>query len=398
MPPAQTGAAERGHAAARRSSPRRSKEAPRHAARRVRPGRLSARRTGAKCGCASRGRRRRTLGRSRLTGSGAAVVCQRRGGLVDHHHGQFRAGHRPTPGIRYRPRRCESSGRAPGTLAGRGRRPRPPIRTLQRHYRQVQTAPDPGRPPLLRRHAHCGSGRRRGPHQIHLHMEVGDEPFLDRHAQDAGRTLHREPLAGGQPVAAQGQHPLSRSERRLHQDLGALAGEILVVVRDERDRLAVARNSPPGATRHLPSASTGFGGRRPAASKTVAVTRYRPARGVSNEQDAYGVRTSPPPALGAGAAVVATVRSCTSRSTSRHAPPRCSHARRAARNTAPCPATASPFRWSDHGNLHDEWLATQYEVAATAQADVAVGMNRQVGASAGRRSAAIEDRCSGVDA
>ena len=73
--------------------------------------------------------------------------------------------------------------------------------------------------------------------QIHLHVQVGREAVGDRHGDLVGRPGHGEPRRRHDAGAAHAEHALGRIERRLDQELGGVAGLVLLGVGDERDLL-----------------------------------------------------------------------------------------------------------------------------------------------------------------
>ena len=74
---------------------------------------------------------------------------------------------------------------------------------------------------------------RRGTHQVHLDVDIGDVVLLDGHPQGVGRLIHVEAFADDQTIAAQREQALGGDERRLHQNLRRVAGLVLPLVGDQ---------------------------------------------------------------------------------------------------------------------------------------------------------------------
>ena len=146
------------------------------------------------------------------------IAGQRQHRLVDDQHRHLGVRHRRAGGV---PHRHVDGGPGARFELRRARRHLHLQGAAHRRHRQVDAAGGVGG---------AAAGRAE---QVDLHVQVGNEPLRDRHFQGVGRPVQREAFGGGQPVPAQGEHPLGREEGRLHQDARAVAGPVVVAVRDQ---------------------------------------------------------------------------------------------------------------------------------------------------------------------
>ena len=162
---------------------------------------------------------------------GQLVVAEGQHGLVDDHHRQLGARHRVAGGVGHG---HVDAGRAAG-LGGRGRRlDRQAQRAAEWRNLQGEPADGEGRPVrrVGQRIAGVG-GAPGGADQVDLDVDVGDVVVFDGDGQDGARVLDGERFLGDEAVAADGEQPFGGAEGSLDQDLGGVAGGVLLLVRDE---------------------------------------------------------------------------------------------------------------------------------------------------------------------
>ena len=109
----------------------------------------------------------------------------------------------------------------------------------------------------------------RGTHHFDAEAELRDVGLQDRHAHHRAAVLHLEAQRAADAVAADRDQALAARERRLHEQLGGVAGRILGLVGHDRERLLV------DATRGLALRAADPGGQFAAVTSTGRAGDHR---------------------------------------------------------------------------------------------------------------------------